>query len=76
MKISRPVLKDDEVIKALKAHGFVIVRQKGSHVRLRHKDGRVASVPFHSGQDIGKGLLRKILRDTELKFDDLLNALD
>ncbi|MFO8112613.1 MAG: type II toxin-antitoxin system HicA family toxin [Desulfosalsimonadaceae bacterium] len=49
-----------------------IVRQKGSHVRLRHKDGRVTTVPCHSGQDIGKGLLRKIVRDTELSIDDLM----
>ncbi len=74
--MSQPVLKDHEVIKALKSYGFFIVRQKGSHVRLRHEDGRVVSVPFHSGQDIGKGLLKKILRDTELTMDDLLRALE
>ncbi len=66
-----PMLKADEIIKSLKKHGFVVVRQKGSHVRLRHGDGRVTSVPNHPGQDIGKGLLRKILRDTELTFEDL-----
>jgi len=67
-----PMLKADNVINSLKKHGFVVVRQKGSHVRLRHEDGRVTSVPNHPGQDIGKGLLRKILRDTELTFGDLL----
>jgi predicted RNA binding protein YcfA (HicA-like mRNA interferase family) len=67
-----PMLKADHVIKALKNHGFVVIRQKGSHVRLRHEDGRVTSVPDHPGHDIGKGLLRKILRDTELTFSDLL----
>ncbi len=67
-----PMLKADIVIKSLKKHGFVVVRQKGSHVRLRHEDGRVTSVPNHPGQDIGKGLLRKILRDTELTLGDLL----
>jgi predicted RNA binding protein YcfA (HicA-like mRNA interferase family) len=30
------------------------------------------SVPSHSGQDIGKGLLKKILRDTELTMEELL----
>ncbi len=68
-----PMLKASEVIKALEKHGFVTVRQKGSHVRLRHEDGRVTSVPNHPGQDIGKGLLRKILRDTELTLDQLLS---
>ena len=67
-----PMLKADEVIRYLQRHGFVVVRQKGSHVRLRHNDGRVTSIPNHPGQDIGKGLLIKILRDTDLTMDELL----
>lgn len=68
-----PMLKASEVIRALEKRGFTAVRQKGSHVRLRHDDGRVTSVPNHPGQDIGKGLLRKILRDAELNLDQLLS---
>ncbi|MGM0610021.1 MAG: type II toxin-antitoxin system HicA family toxin [Thermodesulfobacteriota bacterium] len=66
------MLKADEVIRCLQRHGFVVVRQKGSHVRLRHNDGRVTSIPNHPGQDIGKGLLIKILRDTDLTMNELL----
>jgi predicted RNA binding protein YcfA (HicA-like mRNA interferase family) len=51
------------------------MRQRGSHVRLRHSDGRVVTVPVHSGQDIGKGLLRKILRDAELSREEFINLL-
>ena len=72
--MTQPMLKASEVIKTLEKHGFVKIRQKGSHVRLRHKDGRVTSVPNHPGQDIGKGLLRKILLDTELTLNQLLSA--
>jgi len=64
-----PALRGREVIKALKNGGFHIVRQRGSHVRMKHPDGRVVTVPVHSGQDIGRGLLRKILRDAELTPD-------
>jgi predicted RNA binding protein YcfA (HicA-like mRNA interferase family) len=56
--------------------GFEIVRQRVSHVRLKHRDGRVVTVPVHSGHDIGRGLLRKILRDADLsreQFVELLN---
>ena len=69
-----PMLKASQVIRALERQGFVAVRQKGSHVRLRHEDGRVTSIPNHPGQDIGKGLLRKILRDTELTLDQLISG--
>jgi predicted RNA binding protein YcfA (HicA-like mRNA interferase family) len=71
-----PILSGRKVIKALEQIGFEVVRQKGSHVRLKHEDGRVVTVPVHAGQDISRGLLRKILRDAELtpkKLKDLLS---
>ena len=64
-----------EVIAALQKAGFVIVRQKGSHVRLLHADCRVVTVPDHRGQDIGRGLLRKILRDAELTRAEFVELL-
>ena len=69
-----PVLKVGELLRALEKAGFEVVRQRGSHVRLRHADGRIVTVPMHPAQDIGRGLLRKILRDAELspkELDDL-----
>jgi predicted RNA binding protein YcfA (HicA-like mRNA interferase family) len=70
-----PILKADQIIKVLTRAGFVVARQKGSHVRFKHEDGRVTTVPGHPGQDVGRGLLRKILRDTELTLDQLLKLL-
>jgi len=46
-----PTVKAETVISALKRAGFEIMRQRGSHVRLRHSDGRVVTVPVHSGQE-------------------------
>ena len=68
-----PIIKSTELVAILKKNGFKSIRQKGSHVRMKHEDGRVTSVPVHSGQDIGRGLLRKILRDTELNPEDIFN---
>jgi predicted RNA binding protein YcfA (HicA-like mRNA interferase family) len=70
-----PMLKGREVIAALERAGFRVVRQKGSHVRLKHEDGRVVTVPIHAGQTIGRGLLRKILRDAEMTANELLDLL-
>ncbi len=69
------MLHADEIIRALERAGFQAVRQRGSHVRLKHDDGRAVTVPVHSGQDIGRGLLRKILRDAELTPDEFLELL-
>ncbi|MDQ5857378.1 MAG: type II toxin-antitoxin system HicA family toxin [Acidobacteriota bacterium] len=66
-----PALSAPRLITILRKHGFREVRQSGSHVVLRHDDGRRTTVPVHSGRDLGKGLLRKILRDANLEVEDL-----
>jgi predicted RNA binding protein YcfA (HicA-like mRNA interferase family) len=49
-----------------------VARTKGSHNFLKHPDGRATVVPVHSGETIGPGLLRAILRDVEMSVDDLI----
>jgi predicted RNA binding protein YcfA (HicA-like mRNA interferase family) len=70
-----PAITGEATIKALEKVGFQSVRQKDSHVRLKHQDGRVVSVPVHSGKTLGKGLLRKILRDAELTLEEFIGLL-
>lgn len=53
------------VIRFLEYLGFGLVRQKGSHKFFRHPDSRTATVPDHRGEDLGRGILAKILRDAE-----------
>ena len=47
-----------------------IIRQKGSHVFLKHQDNRITIIPVHKGQDIDRSLLRKILRDTKISPEE------
>jgi predicted RNA binding protein YcfA (HicA-like mRNA interferase family) len=67
-----PVLKAQELIRILESTGFEVIRQKGSHVRMKHPDNRLVTIPVHPGQDIGRGLLRKILRDAELTRQEFI----
>jgi predicted RNA binding protein YcfA (HicA-like mRNA interferase family) len=71
-----PALTGDVVIRVLEKVGFQKIRQKGSHVRMKHIDGRVATIPIHKGKTLGKGLLRKILRDAELTQEELIKLLE
>lgn len=64
-----PSLNGKKIIAALNKAGFVINRIKGSHHFIKHSDGRCTVVPVHSGEDIGPGLLSKILRDCEFTKD-------
>jgi len=66
-----PRLKGKELIRILEKLGFKVVRSRGSHFLLRHADGRVTTVPVHSGEVVGPGLLKSILRDVELSVDDI-----
>jgi len=68
-------LPPEKVIKALEKAGFKAIRQKGSHVFLRHQDGRTTVVPYHKGEDIGIGLLRKIMRDACLNREEFLELV-
>jgi len=70
-----PTISAQDLIDALSRAGFERARQKGSHVRLKHADGRVVTVPVHPGKDLGRGLLRKILRDAKWSSDDLIYFL-
>jgi predicted RNA binding protein YcfA (HicA-like mRNA interferase family) len=71
-----PVIPGKDLIRALQRAGFEVIRQRGSHVRLCHPDGHIVIVPVHAGQDVGRGLLRKILRDADLSVEELINLLN
>jgi len=71
-----PALTGRELITLLKKAGFYIVRQKGSHVFLKHDDGRATVIPVHSGETLGPGLLSKILRDVKMSKEELLRLLE
>jgi predicted RNA binding protein YcfA (HicA-like mRNA interferase family) len=59
-----------EVVSKLKRAGFEEIRQTGSHLFLRHPDGRLTFVAMHRG-DIPPGTLRKILKQANLTEDQL-----
>jgi len=70
-----PALKAREIIRVLKQLGFYEVRQKGAHLCFRNTIGKFTIVPVHTGEDIGRGLLRKILNDIGISEKDLLKLL-
>ncbi|HWG84885.1 MAG TPA: type II toxin-antitoxin system HicA family toxin [Deinococcales bacterium] len=52
--------KAREVVRRLERAGFRRERQRGSHLALRHPDGRTVIVPMHAG-DIPTGTLHNIV---------------
>jgi predicted RNA binding protein YcfA (HicA-like mRNA interferase family) len=61
--------KATEVLAKLKKAGFEIKRQSGSHVVLRHPDGRQTYVAMHT-KDVPLGTLKSILRQARLSMEE------
>ncbi len=70
-----PTLSVRQVCRVLEKLGFEPIRQKGSHIFYRHPDGRATVVPVHAGEDLGRGLLRSILRDIDISREEFLKLL-
>lgn len=70
-----PSITGSRLIRALRKFGFEVIRKKGSHHFLQHKDSRCTVIPMHRGETIGRGLLAQILRDCEITRDDLQGKL-
>lgn len=71
-----PVLSGTRLIKALQRAGFVVLRQRGSHVSLERRVGGDCwrtVVPLH--REIRPGTLSDILRQSGLTKDDLAELL-
>ncbi len=60
--------KAREALAKFQRAGFVVRRQSGSHVVLRHPDGRQTYVAMHPG-DIPTGTLRAMLKQANLSED-------
>lgn len=71
-----PSLNYEKVIKALQRDGWIVVRQKGSHIRL-HKYTREKKlkliVPAH--RPIKRSTLSHILKQAGLSVEEFLNLL-
>lgn len=65
-------LTSKEVLRKVKKLGYVELRQTASHIRLKHNSDvfkKPITIPFHA-KDLGRGLLRKIIRDLDISIDE------
>lgn len=55
------------IMKLLEKTGFEKISQKGSHIKMKHPDGRVTIVP-HPKKDLPLGTAQNILRLAQIKI--------
>lgn len=71
-----PILKARDVIRALERAGFIRMRQKGSHVFLRHPETqRTTVVPVHDSEDLDRDFLAEILGDAGMSQEEFRKFL-
>ena len=65
---SLPVISGRECIEALAKLGYIVLRQRGSHVRLVCEGRAPVTVPLHATLD--RGTLRSIIRTVDVSVDE------
>ena len=78
MKLPRGV-SADRLIRTLEGLGYEVIRQKGSHVRLRHEGppAHTVTVPLHNPLKIGTlhGILAEVALMRSTTIDSLAELL-
>ena len=71
-----PNLTGKEVAKIIDKLGFIYSHTTGSHMIYKHPDGRKTTIPYHGGEEIGPGLLNKIIKkDLRVTRETFLNLV-
>ena len=68
-----PSLPYDRIIRALQRDGWVVVRQKGSHIRLqKHTPSETLKLTVPAHRPIKRSTLSHILKQARISVDDFL----
>ena len=71
-----PSLQFDKIIHALQRDGWIVVRQKGSHVRLqKHTATETLKLTVPAHRPVKRSTLAHILKQANLSADDLIRLL-
>jgi predicted RNA binding protein YcfA (HicA-like mRNA interferase family) len=68
-----PLLSGRQVQSALQRLGFTEVHRKGSHMKMKHSDGRLIVFPFHD--EVDRFTLKGALRDGDVAIEEFLQAV-
>ncbi len=71
-----PVINYEKVVKALQRDGWVVVRQKGSHIRLqKHLQDEILKLTIPAHRPLKKSTLSHILKQARISVDKFLGLI-
>ena len=68
-----PLLAGRQVLSTLRRLGFEEVNRKGSHVKMKHSDGRI--IVFHFHDEVDHFTLKGALRDAEVDMNEFVENI-
>jgi predicted RNA binding protein YcfA (HicA-like mRNA interferase family) len=68
-----PLLSGRQVLNALERLGFVEIHRKGSHVKMKHSDGRIIVFPYHD--EVDRFTLKGALRDADVTLEEFIKQI-
>jgi predicted RNA binding protein YcfA (HicA-like mRNA interferase family) len=71
-----PVLSAKDFYALLLRYGCVHIGTEGSHFKVENpKNGKCAPIPIHSGKNLPRGFMKKILVQLGIDMDDFIAYL-
>ena len=71
-----PNLPYYKIIKALQRDGWIVVRQRGSHIRLqKHISNEVLKITVPAHSPVKRSTLSHILKQARIEVEEFLNLL-
>lgn len=68
-----PLLSGRQVLSTLQRLGFMEIHRKGSHVKIKHHDGRVIVFPNH--REVDRYTLKGSLKDAEINIEEFIKNI-
>lgn len=71
-----PSLSYMQIIRALQKNGWIVVRQRGSHIRLqKHLGEEVLKLTVPAHRPVKRSTLSHILKQARMELDDFLKFI-
>ena len=70
-----PAYTPKQLLRIFRQAGFLIDHQSGSHIVLRHPDGRRTVIPYHT-RDLKRGTLIEIIKQAGYTIEEFLKIKD
>lgn len=71
-----PLISYREIVRALQRDGWVVLRQRGSHIRLqKHKGERTLKITVPAHNPVKRSTLGLLLKQGEIETDRFLKLL-